>query len=262
MTDKRNIVIKVKYPVSGKDAENFTPKMVTVWNIKRILLAASVLVCIVAALIYVFIKDPQENNADKYPEENIPDNAELVINSPQEKVTPPVETSEPEIKNKDISKKIVTKTKAKNKQVNEAAKKNKPTTNTAVKPDVKKTAFKKNTKDREYSKVNHNVSRAVLTYGINNKEPEGEIAKAVNVVGKKPTWVYYFTELKSMNGSRVYHEWLKNGVLDSKKELFISGDAWRTSSRKLLADSEKGNWTVRLIDEHGQLLNEKSFKVD
>ena len=106
------------------------------------------------------------------------------------------------------------------------------------------------------------MTRAVLTYGINNKEPAGEIAKAVNVGEKNPTWVYYFTELKSMNGNKVYHEWLKNGVLDSRQELIISGDAWRTSSRKLLADSAKGNWTVRLIDEHGQLLNEKSFKVD
>jgi hypothetical protein len=262
MTDKRNIVIKVKYPVSGKEAENFTPKMVTVWNIKRILLAAGVLVCIAAALIYVFIRDPQENNADKYPQENTPDNAEIVINSPPEKITPPIETKEPEIKKQDISKKIVTKTNAKIKQVNEAAKKNKPSSNTTVKPDVKKPVSKKDTKDREYSKLNHNVARAVLTYDINDKEPAGEIAKVVNVAGKKPTWVYYFTELKSMHGSKVYHEWLKNGVLDSKKELIISGDAWRTSSRKLLADSEKGNWTVRLIDEHGRLLNEKSFKVD
>jgi hypothetical protein len=262
MTDKRNIVIKVKYPASGKDAENFTPKMVTVWNIKRILMAAGVLVCIVAALVYVLIKDPQEISTDKFPQENSPDNVEFVINLPPEKVTPPIETKEPETKKQDISKKIVTKTNAKIKQVNEAAKKNKPASNTTVKPDVKKPVSKKDTKDREYSKVNHNVARAVLTYDINNKEPAGEIAKVVSVAGKKPTWVYYFTELKSMNGSKVYHEWLKNGVLDSKKELIISGDAWRTSSRKLLADSEKGNWTVRLIDEQGQLLNEKSFKVD
>jgi len=106
------------------------------------------------------------------------------------------------------------------------------------------------------------VSRAVLTYDLNNKEPAGEITRTVNVSEKNPTWIYYFTELKSMNGRRVYHEWLKNGVLVSKQELIISGDSWRTSSRKLFTDSTKGNWAVRLVDEHGQLLNEKNFKVE
>lgn len=253
MTDKRNIVIKVKYPVPGKEVENFTPKMVTEWNIKRILLAAGVLVFILAVLFYVI---------NKYPQENDPDNAELAINTIQEKETPLVEVKEPEIKNQEISQPIVAKTNTKIKPANESSKKNKPISNTAVKQEVKKRSSKKVIKDLGYSKLNHNVTRAVLTYGINNKEPTGEIAKAVNVGKKNPTWVYYFTELKSMNGNKVYHEWLKNGVLDSKRELIISGDAWRTSSRKLLADSAKGNWTVRLVDEHGQVLNEKSFKVD
>ncbi|MGZ5043988.1 MAG: DUF2914 domain-containing protein [Methylobacter sp.] len=254
MIDKRNIVIKVKYPVSGKEAEKFTPKMVTEWNIKRILLASGVLVFILAALFYVINKDPQENDSG---------NAELVINTIQEKVTPPVEIKEPEIKNQDIPKPIAAKTNTKIKPANETSRKNKLTSNTAVnKQAVKSQSSKKIIKDPKYSKLNHNVTRAVLTYGINDKEPTGEIAKAVNVGEKKPTWVYYFTELKSMNGNKVYHEWLKNGVLDSRQELIISGDAWRTSSRKLLADSAKGNWTVRLIDEHGQVLNEKSFKVD
>lgn len=262
MTDKRNIVIKVKYPVSGKEAEKFTPKMVTIWNIKRILVAAGVLVFIVAGLIYVFIKDPQESNAGQYQEENTPDNAELVINLPQENATLPVEIKEPEIK-KDISQKLTAKANTKNKPENEPNKKNRPISKTSVKSDLKKQVSKQDINDRRYSKVNNNVTRAVLTYSINNKEPAGdEVTQAVEVDGKKPTWVYYFTELKSMNGSKVYHEWLKNGVLDSRKELNISGDAWRTSSRKLFADTEKGNWTVRLVDEHGQLLNEKSFKVD
>ena len=132
MTDKRNIVIKVKYPVSGKEAENFTPKMVTEWNIKRILLAAGVLVFILAALFYVINKDPQEND---------PDNAEVAINTIQEKVTPPVEIKEPEIKKQDISKQIVAKTNTKIKPANESTKKNKPISNTTVKQEVKKPIY-------------------------------------------------------------------------------------------------------------------------
>ena len=118
---------------------------------------------------------------------------------------------------------------------------------------------KKAVKEREYS---HNVPRASLTYEIDNKEPVGEIAQTVTLSKKKPRWIYYFTELSSMNGRKVYHEWLKNGVIVSRQELVISGDTWRTSSRKLLSGSDKGKWAVRMIDENGRLLNEKYFKVE
>ena len=253
MTDKRNIVIKVKYPVAGKEAENFTPKMITEWNIKRISLAAGTLVFILATLFYVINKDTQKKDAD---------NAEPVINTIEQTVTPPVEIKETEINTPDISKPIAAIASTQTKPPKKTNKKTKPNSDIAVKQAVKKQPHEKVVKNSGNSKANHNVTRAVVTYGINNKEPTGEIVRAVNVGSKRPTWVYYFTELKSMNGSKVYHEWMKNGALVSRQELIISGDAWRTSSRRLFADSEKGNWAVRVVDEHGKLLNEKFFKVE
>ncbi|MFZ2406861.1 MAG: DUF2914 domain-containing protein, partial [Methylobacter sp.] len=132
----------------------------------------------------------------------------------------------------------------------------------SVKEITKKQLNKNVNKELKYSDNNHNVSRASLTYGMNNKEPSGELVSTVDVRHKKPVWVYYFTELKSMKGNKVYHEWVRNGEVVSRQALVISGDIWRTSSRKLLSDSEKGNWTVRLVDKNGRLLNKKEFKVE
>ncbi len=253
MTDKRNIVIKVKYPAPGKAIENFAPKMITEWNVKRILIAAGALVLILAALFYVINNDTQKIDSD---------NAALVVNTIEKKITPQIETKEVEIKKPDISKQVVAKNNSLIKPLKESNKKNKPTADITVKKAIKKQPNEKVIKKIGYSKFNHNVTRAVLTYDINNKEPAGEILRTVNVGRKKPAWIYYFTELKSMKGSRVYHEWLKNGVVVSKQEMTISADVWRASSRKLLTDSEKGNWAVKLVDGHGQLLNEKIFKVE
>ncbi|WP_333874755.1 DUF2914 domain-containing protein [Methylobacter sp.] len=253
MTNKRNIVIKVKYPSSGKETEDFQPKMITEWNVKRILFAAGALVLILAVLFYAINNDTQKNDSDS---------SELVVNTIEEKVMPSVKIQEAEIKETDISKQVGAQNNSRIKPPIESNKKNKPTADITVKQAIKKQPNEKVNKDIEYSKANHNVIRAVLTYDINNKEPTGEIGRIVDAVRNKPKSVYYFTELKAMKGHKVYHEWLKNGVLVSKKKLIISGDIWRTSSRKLLTDSEKGNWTVRLVDEHGQLLNEKSFKVE
>lgn len=253
MTDKRNIVIKVKYPVAGKTAENLAPTMITEWNIKRILLAAGALVLILASLFYVINDDTQETDVN---------NAATIVNTIEKQATPPVEVKEAETKNPDISKQAVEKTNSSIKPKKDSDKKNKQAGDTKLKEIIKKHPNEKVIKEHGYSKANHNVVRASLTYEINNKEPAGGIVRTVNVNHKKPVWVYYFNELKAMNGSKVYHEWLRNGAVVSRQALVISGDTWRTSSRKLLSDSEQGNWAVRLVDEKGRLLNEKNFKVE
>ncbi len=254
MTDKKNIVIKVKYLKHGKVEEDFTPKMVTEWNVKRILIAAGVLIFILAVLAYIINQDTQKNDSD---------NSDMIVNTVEKELPLPPEIKVAEIRKPDISKQVVVKTNPPIKPPKESNKKSKPASeiiDIADKKVIKKQSDEKAVKG--YSKDRHNVIRAVLSYDINNKEPKREVPRTVLLNSKKPTWVYYFTELKSMNNNKVYHEWLKDGVTVSKQKLVISGDAWRTSSRKLLTNSAKGNWAVRLVDEHGQLLNEKIFKVE
>lgn len=251
MTDKKNIVIKVSYPVTGKSTGKSAPKTITEWNIKRILLAAGtlILVLILASLFYITGNNPQKTDLE---------NAELV-NTIEKQTTPQIEAKKAEIKNSNISGKTIIEPNASVISKEESNTKNKQATDITIKKIIKKQPNKKIIKEHEYL---HNVSRTSLTYKIINKEPTDEIVRTVKVSQKNPTWVYYFTELKGMNGNKVYHEWLKNGVIISRQKLAISGDIWRTSSRKLLSDSESGKWTVRLIDENSRLLDEKSFKVE
>jgi hypothetical protein len=254
MTDKRNIIIKVSYPVAGKATENAAPKMVTEWNVKRILFAAGALVLMLVLLIYGINNDAPKTDVD---------NAAVMLNQMENPVTPQVEVKAEEVKALAPFKQAAVGNNPLVKPNKEANKKNKPTTSIPVKETIKKQLNEKAIKGHSYLAANHNVSRALLTYAINNKEPTDEMVKPVNLSHKKqPVWLYYFTELKAMKGSRVYHEWLKNGVVVTRQELVISDDTWRTSSRKLLSDREKGSWSVRLVDEKGRLLNEKKFKVE
>ena len=64
MEDKKNIVIKVKYPTSDKKKvhEVSAPKIITEWNIKRILLALAAIIFLISGLLY-FIK-PDTEKAD------------------------------------------------------------------------------------------------------------------------------------------------------------------------------------------------------
>ncbi len=248
MMDKKNIVIKVKYPVSGNRAGISPPKLITVWNVKRLVFAAVALVLVLVSLIYMLNDNIQKTDLD---------NVGGTDNVTEKKPLPQLENPGVDIKTLSLPGKSVTEISGAAKSKKELNKKNNQAAGIIVKDIIKETT--KNSIEPKHSPY---LRRSLLTYGINNKEPVGKIVGNVKISGKKPTWVYYFTEFRSMKGMSVYHEWFKKGVLVFRPEVVISDDRWRASSRKLLSSSEKGKWTVKLVDEKGRLLDEKSFKVE
>jgi hypothetical protein len=199
MEDKKNIVIKVKYPTANKKEEHeaSATKIITEWNIKRILLALVGIIFLISGLYY-FVKPDTENT-----------DVQTVAN-PQ----PDAAYSEKRI-------------------------------DTIGKP----------------SNETNNIKRSLLTFNIINNEPEGQLELPLRLSKNKPTSIYYFVELTSMRDKTVYHEWLLDGKLITRKKVNISDDSWRTSSRQLFAYTSKTNWLARLVDENGKILNEIQFNV-
>lgn len=195
MADKKNIVIKVKYPASGKMPENnvSSPKIITEWNVKRITLALAGIVLAVSVLFYFLNRDTENTASDK-----------------------PV----------------------------------------AVAPKINADPTAKSTME-----VNNHVLRAVLAHKVENNEPVDEITLPLTISKKGSAWIYYFVELKGMKGKTVFHEWLLDGVLISRKKVNISDETWRTASRQVFNYTSENNWTVRLVDETGNIINEKHFNV-
>lgn len=237
MTEKKAIVIKVKYPVSNKEAS--TPQVITEWNIKRISIALGAFFLLLTGLLYVI--DGNENQTVR------------VMPSVDSKIDSGPVANQQSIQNTAI---------LETNQIEDLSKANqKPKAKEIKNKAIDKSKLIKLEERQPHKKTNKNVVRALLTNDVNNKEPGHEISRQI-VLNNHPTWVYYFTELKQMNGQRVYHEWLKNNVLISKHELPIVADSWRTSSRKLLSVASKGQWVVRLLDQNGNILNESKFRVN
>jgi len=196
MEDKKNIVIKVKYPKSGKKAVydvSSASEVKSEWNFKRIFLALAGVVLVIVSLFHFIMRDTQKT--DLQPEAALP---EKIVNPP-------------------------------------------------VQPQIA---------------LNNNVTRALLTFETKNNEPVNEITLPLKLSKKKSTSVYYFVELTGMKGRTVYHEWLLDGDLITRKKINISDDdKWRTLSRQLFAYTARNNWTARLVDETGRVLNEIRFNV-
>lgn len=211
MADKKNIKIKVRYPTAGSKPEKDIPApgMITVWNIKRILLAVGCVLLILVSLIF-FIKDDDQKTGLQ-PQAALPEKIDA------EKTDQQPEPAAPE--------KII---------------------------DVSA---------NQKTEINKNVRRALLTSKINHDEPVGEITFPLKISHKKSTKIYYFVELTAMKGKTVYHEWLLDGALISRKKINISADTWRTASRQIFYRTAKHNWTVRAVDDTGRIINEKHFDV-
>lgn len=269
MTDKKNIVIKVKYPISGVRAGEpvSAPKMITEWNIRRIAFAAGILMLMIASPLYFFNGEPQitELQSPVQPPEKAvavapaTEIAARPANSPekQEPLHKKTETAEeaslplpkPPEAGKAASHEVTRETGADARQQPEAAKAGKNQPSSIGKKDL--------TNDIRHK----SVSRALLAGKIVNNEPAGIITPPVKVSKSKAVWVYYFTELKGMKGRAIYHEWLKEGKVVSRQKLNISAPRWRTFSGKPFNHTAHGQWSVRLLDDNGQILNEKRFNI-
>jgi hypothetical protein len=215
VAEKKNLVIKVKYPTHAPAAELPAPKIVTVWHVKRIAWVAGVLVGLIILLCYGL--GGSDSKTGVGPVVNAPPKP-TVGGAPAASPPAPVD----------------------------ANKKNQPT-------------IKKSPDD--VSKEPMRVRRALLVTAITDKEPRGEIAQTLRIRKATSLTLYYFTELRGMNGKTVYHEWLQDGVSVTKQALPVAADRWRISTQHTFDDQAAGNWAVKLIDEKGKVLHTKNFTV-
>lgn len=275
MADKKNIVIKVKYPATGKKTEKYAPpKTVTEWNIKRIAFAAAILTVVLAGLLYLLMYDGVEQQNDRQNASLPPDTTansseqraiaanNIAAPDNQPKTGDEVGNVQPSINQGAITQ--IDKPSIKPEQALE-----KPQTQSIKLDDAVKNQPVTSQPEESVAvasppvKVNKNVSRALLTYKVKNREPMTEIPRTVIVDKTKPTVVHYFTEVEGMKGQNIYHEWIRNGKVVTRYKLDVGSDAaWRTYSHMSVSEKGLGNWTVRLLDAENNLLNQQAFRVN
>jgi hypothetical protein len=69
MKNKSNIVIKLKYPVSGQETDQNVPqaKIITHWHIQRIVAALGLLIVMLVTLLYFLLRESPEKPTEPLP---------------------------------------------------------------------------------------------------------------------------------------------------------------------------------------------------
>jgi len=99
------------------------------------------------------------------------------------------------------------------------------------------------------------VARSVLTTGIVDREPVDRITGLSNDV----TRIYYFTELRDLEGETVVHRWEYDGNVMAEVAFEVGAARWRASSSKNLDPSWLGEWSVSVVDAQGNVLQVDHF---
>jgi len=100
------------------------------------------------------------------------------------------------------------------------------------------------------------VARSVFSTAIENKEPVSDLQKISSAI----TRVYFFTELMGLSGHKISHRWEYQGKIMAEITFEIGADRWRTWSSKNMLSSWTGSWQVSVVDEGGNIIEQKSFE--
>jgi hypothetical protein len=99
------------------------------------------------------------------------------------------------------------------------------------------------------------VTRAAITSAVENREPIDKVTRVTTEVEK----IFYFTELRGMEGQTVTHRWEHNGEVMAEVPFEVSGPRWRVYSSKNLAPNLTGEWKVSVLDTNGNPLTSDTF---
>ncbi|MCU7845773.1 MAG: DUF2914 domain-containing protein [Candidatus Thiodiazotropha sp. (ex Monitilora ramsayi)] len=99
------------------------------------------------------------------------------------------------------------------------------------------------------------VARALFTTGIADREPVDQVVSLEAFQGE----IFFFTDLRGLQGRSVTHRWEFEGRFMGQIEFKVGGPRWRVYSKKALNPDVSGKWTVLVLDESGWPLHASIF---
>lgn len=110
----------------------------------------------------------------------------------------------------------------------------------------------------EVSPADGSVARAAFTTRIENREPVDRVL----VLNPPATEIYFFTDLRNLEGHTVTHRWEYQGRAVSNVPFVIGGNRWRVFSKKVFPPDSFGEWSVTVLDDNGWPLYVELFRYE
>jgi hypothetical protein len=236
MKEEHKLQIRVRSKTEQRMMEDIDVKMITEWDVKKIVITLCCLLLLIGIMYYFFANEESPEIANKRAKL---EEVNKIASSLSQKKTVVVEKSVISEKQQPVVEKV----------------------QEVVKVVANKQNITVEKLNVEVIKNNKYVRRGLLAKRAINKEPSGVINLPLVVNKEKAISVTYFTEIVNMQGNSVYHEWVINNKVIYRKKVNVLGDRWRVATRKLFSYSATGEWQVRVVNKKGDILHKIDFLV-
>jgi Protein of unknown function (DUF2914) len=99
------------------------------------------------------------------------------------------------------------------------------------------------------------VVRSIFTKEVKDREPTDKLQTT------DTSKVFYFTELRDMNGQTATHRWEHEGKVVSEIKFNVGSNRWRVWSSKSFIPQTSGDWKVSVLNGAGEVISEENLKV-
>jgi len=105
--------------------------------------------------------------------------------------------------------------------------------------------------------VEGTISRSLFTSAVQDHEPIDQLTVLSELISE----AFYFTEFRNFQGHTLTHQWSHNGKISHSISFAINAKRWRVHSSKTFHPNigQEGTWTVKVLDEEGNVLREDSI---
>jgi hypothetical protein len=110
--------------------------------------------------------------------------------------------------------------------------------------------------DPDCRELKGKVARALVTTGVENREPVDRVL----ILENDSRQVYFFSDLRHMQGERVTHHWEHDGKVMMQKSFDVKGPRWRVYSVIDMEPHMVGQWTVVITNRDGCPLKAVIFR--
>ncbi len=91
------------------------------------------------------------------------------------------------------------------------------------------------------------VARALFTTKVANREPTDRVLVLENNISE----LFFFSDLRHLQGQTVHHRWEYEGQVVHQKSFVVKGPRWRVYSKGELPKDKTGRWTALVTDNEG-----------
>ncbi len=96
---------------------------------------------------------------------------------------------------------------------------------------------------------------AQFTTAVEDREPIDQVTFVSNDVRK----IFFFSDLRGLQGHSVTHRWLHDGEVMAEVQFDVRGPRWRVWSSKELLPDWLGDWTVEIVTDEGEVIAAETF---